>query len=77
LQFGGARFEVWFFKGRGFLRDVGLSPQKTRGVPGKGNRDAEGTRHKAGRRSALQSLVKVAQRAEGRLLKRSKAFFRG
>ncbi len=34
------------------LRDAGLSPQRTRGVPGKGNRDAEGTPHKPGQRPA-------------------------
>ena len=35
------------------LRDAGLSPQKTWEVPGKGNRNAEGTPHKPGQSPAL------------------------
>jgi hypothetical protein len=39
------------------LRDAGLCPQRTRGVPGKGSRDAEGTPHKPEQRPALHSTV--------------------
>jgi len=48
------------------LRDAGLSPPKTRGVPGKGNRDAEGTPHKAGQSPALQSGCGQRARRRGR-----------
>jgi hypothetical protein len=47
------------------LRDAGLSPQKTRGVPGKGNRDAEGTPHKPGQSRRYSQTVISVRGGEG------------
>ena len=44
---------------------AGFSPQETRGVPGKGNRDAEGTPHKPGQ-SFGATLRRCSARAAGR-----------
>jgi hypothetical protein len=62
FELGGAPLGFGF-QGVRLLRDAGLSPRKTRGFPGKGNREAEGTPRKAGRSAALQSQRRPLKKA--------------
>ena len=62
FELDGAPFGVWFFEERGFLRDAGLSPQGTRGVPinrGKARALHSDCAQRARRRGVFAAGIKV------------------